>query len=102
VSRSDDALSRNALTAAIADTLPNCIADLQDCDRRLRLRWCRLPDGLDAGEVAQAALVREVVLAPGAAFSPSRGHGGYMRFNVAQMDDPTILSVLGDIMAKRP
>jgi DNA-binding transcriptional MocR family regulator len=46
--------------------------------------WCLLPDGLDAADVARAALERGVVLAPGNAFSLSQSATNYMRFNVSQ------------------
>ena len=57
--------------------------------------WCRLPDGLDAADVARAALAEDVVLAPGNVFSLSQSASGFMRFNVAQMDDPRVFAVLG-------
>ncbi|GLS31331.1 GntR family transcriptional regulator [Mesorhizobium albiziae] len=58
------------------------------------LLWCRLPDGVDAAEVARAALAKNVVLAPGNAFSPSQSATNYMRFNVSQTLDPRIFEVL--------
>ncbi|MBR3189439.1 PLP-dependent aminotransferase family protein [Bosea sp. (in: a-proteobacteria)] len=60
--------------------------------------WCRLPDDLDAGEVARLALGEGVVLAPGNAFSLSRTARHFMRFNVAQCADPRIFSVLREAM----
>ncbi len=57
--------------------------------------WCRLPDGLDAADVARAALADGVVLAPGNAFSPNQSAASCMRFNVSQMGDARIFSVLG-------
>ncbi len=63
--------------------------------------WCRLPEGCDGARVARAALGEGVVLAPGDVFSPSRTATGFMRFNVAQMDDPRILDVLGRALADR-
>ncbi|WP_312165624.1 PLP-dependent aminotransferase family protein [Phenylobacterium sp.] len=56
--------------------------------------WMRLPGGLDAGGVAQRALARGVVLAPGDAFSVSRRAPDYLRFNVAQSGDPKVYEVL--------
>ncbi|MEZ5840267.1 MAG: PLP-dependent aminotransferase family protein [Hyphomicrobiales bacterium] len=61
--------------------------------------WCRLPEGLDAGAIARHALAAGVVLAPGNAFSPARTSGGFLRFNVAQSDDPKICEVLAEAMA---
>jgi DNA-binding transcriptional MocR family regulator len=48
------------------------------------LLWCRLPDDIDATDVARSALAEGVVLAPGNAFSLSQSAGNYMRFNVSQ------------------
>ena len=56
--------------------------------------WCRLPDGIDAAEVARAALARNVVLAPGNVFSLSQSATGFMRFNVSQTLDDRIFDVL--------
>ncbi len=56
--------------------------------------WCRLPDGLDAAQVARKALADKVVLAPGNAFSLAQSCSGFLRFNVAQSLDPKIFTVL--------
>lgn len=56
--------------------------------------WCLLPDGLDAADVARNALREQVVLAPGNVFSPTQSSTGFMRFNVSQMDDPSLFGVL--------
>jgi DNA-binding transcriptional MocR family regulator len=56
--------------------------------------WCRLPDGIDATDVAHRALADKIVLAPGNAFSVSQTASNYMRFNVAQCDDEQIFKVL--------
>lgn len=56
--------------------------------------WCRLPDGVDATDVAHRALANQVVLAPGNAFSVSQTASSFMRFNVAQCDDEGIFKVL--------
>lgn len=56
--------------------------------------WCRLPDGADAAVVAKRALAHNVVLAPGNVFSLSQGAARFMRFNVAQMSDPRLTTVL--------
>jgi len=60
--------------------------------------WCRLPEGRDSGEVAQAALAGGVVFAPGNVFSVSQGAAGFMRFNVAHMQDPRIYRVLAEAL----
>lgn len=56
--------------------------------------WCKLPDGIDAADIARRALTDNVVLAPGNAFSLSKTAGGFMRFNVAQSVDPRIFTTL--------
>jgi DNA-binding transcriptional MocR family regulator len=61
--------------------------------------WCRLPGDADAAEIARRALAHDVVLAPGNAFSLAGTARSYMRFNVAQMDDPRIDAVLAEALA---
>lgn len=56
--------------------------------------WCRLPDGLDASELARQALSENIVLAPGNAFSLSQSANSFLRFNVAQCADPRIFQFL--------
>lgn len=56
--------------------------------------WCRLPDDLDAANVARAALAETIVLAPGNAFSVERTQRSFMRFNVAQMGGADVDAVL--------
>jgi len=62
--------------------------------------WCRLPEGIDAADVARAALERRIVMAPGNAFSLSQSATNFMRFNVSQMRDPRVFEVLGAVLAK--
>jgi DNA-binding transcriptional MocR family regulator len=57
--------------------------------------WCRLPAGNDAADVARRALDHGVVLAPGNVFSPAETAPGFMRFNVAHMDDRRVWAALG-------
>ena len=61
--------------------------------------WCRLPDGLDAAEIARTCLKDGIVLAPGATFSPSGQASAYLRFNVAQSADPAIWESLEKAIA---
>jgi DNA-binding transcriptional MocR family regulator len=61
--------------------------------------WCRLPDGLDAADVARAALCENLVLAPGNVFSFSQSASEFMRFNVAQMMDPSVFVALAKALA---
>ena len=56
--------------------------------------WCRLPDGIDAAEMAREALAANIVLAPGNAFSLSQSAHGFLRFNVAQSLDDRLFDVL--------
>ncbi|MGQ3211962.1 MAG: aminotransferase-like domain-containing protein [Shinella sp.] len=62
--------------------------------------WCRLPEGLDSGDVAQAAVAEGVVLAPGNVFSVSQTAAGFMRFNVAHMLEPRVYQVLGTVLKR--
>lgn len=53
--------------------------------------WCRLPDGLDAADIARSAIADGIVLAPGNAFSLTQAASGFLRFNVAQTQDPALV-----------
>ncbi|WP_372395801.1 PLP-dependent aminotransferase family protein [Azospirillum sp. HJ39] len=64
--------------------------------------WCRLPDGLDSAAIARKAVEQDVVLAPGNVFSVSQTAAAFLRFNVAQSDDPRIVTVLRQAMASHP
>ncbi|WP_105421042.1 PLP-dependent aminotransferase family protein [Neorhizobium sp. T25_27] len=57
--------------------------------------WCRLPNGIEAADVARACLADNIVLAPGNAFSLSQNAGSFLRFNVAQSEDARIFRSLG-------
>ncbi|WP_407946731.1 aminotransferase-like domain-containing protein [Pararhizobium mangrovi] len=56
--------------------------------------WSRLPDGINAADMARAALADNVVLAPGNVFSAGQTATEWMRFNVAQMADPRLPDLL--------
>lgn len=56
--------------------------------------WCSLPEGIDAADIAREALVENIVLAPGNAFSLSHSARGFLRFNVAHSLDNRLYSVL--------
>lgn len=60
--------------------------------------WASLPEGLDAARVAQAALARNMVLAPGNVFSVSGSADRYLRFNVAQSNTPQVMDGLAQAM----
>lgn len=63
--------------------------------------WSRLPEGCDSADLARAALARGLVLAPGNAFSPSGTAARFMRFNVAQMQDPRVFEALAEVLPAR-
>jgi DNA-binding transcriptional MocR family regulator len=56
--------------------------------------WGKLPNNVDAAEVARRGLEAGVVFAPGNVFSVGRSWGSYMRFNVAMMAEERIFEVL--------
>ncbi|MGB3027000.1 PLP-dependent aminotransferase family protein [Paradevosia shaoguanensis] len=60
--------------------------------------WSRLPEGRDSADLARAALAHNLVLAPGNAFSATQAAAGYMRFNVAQMQDERTFEILRSIL----
>ncbi|MBI1205266.1 MAG: aminotransferase class I/II-fold pyridoxal phosphate-dependent enzyme [Rhodopseudomonas sp.] len=62
--------------------------------------WSRLPDGIDATDVARAALAENIVLAPGNVFSLSQSATGFLRFNVAQSQDARLFEVLRRAIAR--
>ncbi|MBB3234302.1 PLP-dependent aminotransferase family protein [Phyllobacterium endophyticum] len=61
--------------------------------------WCKLPDGVDAARIAQLGLEEGIVFAPGNVFSQAQAAHSYMRFNVAQCNNPHIFEVLGRLVA---
>ncbi|WP_323018131.1 PLP-dependent aminotransferase family protein [Castellaniella sp.] len=60
--------------------------------------WCRLPDDIDSTRLATLGLQHGLVLAPGNVFSLSQTAGAMLRFNVSQMDDPRLPSLLTALM----
>jgi DNA-binding transcriptional MocR family regulator len=62
--------------------------------------WCKLPEAIDAADVARRALANDVLFAPGNVFSVTQTARSFMRFNVAMMDDPKILRVLEGAMSE--
>lgn len=57
--------------------------------------WGRLPEGLEAVALTRAALVEDIVLAPGNVFSVGSAWSDHMRFNVAMCDDDRVFTFLG-------
>lgn len=64
--------------------------------------WARLPDGVDAVDLARRALVEGIVLAPGPVFSSSGGWRDHMRFNVAMSEDDRLHAFLESAMPRLP
>ncbi len=56
--------------------------------------WARLPDRLDAANVARHALGEDVLFAPGNVFSASHTAAQFMRFNVSQCTAPKVFESL--------
>ncbi|MDR6116023.1 MULTISPECIES: PLP-dependent aminotransferase family protein [unclassified Sphingomonas] len=61
--------------------------------------WARLPDGIDAVDLARHAIAEGIVLAPGPVFSPSGSWRDHMRFNVAMSDDDRLSTFLHKALA---
>ena len=60
--------------------------------------WAALPEGLDAAEIARAALSKDVIFAPGNVFSAGQTASRFMRFNAARCVEPRIFEVLQETM----
>ena len=63
--------------------------------------WSRLPEGIDAADMAREALAEGIVLAPGNVFSLSQSATGFMRFNVSQCLDDRLFEVLGNAVRRQ-
>ncbi|MCP5084474.1 MAG: PLP-dependent aminotransferase family protein [Alphaproteobacteria bacterium] len=63
--------------------------------------WCRLPDEMDAAEVAKRAIHEGVILAPGNVFSVNQSATDFMRFNVAQMEGKVVEALARSMDAVR-
>ncbi|MDF0545243.1 PLP-dependent aminotransferase family protein [Sphingobium sp. H39-3-25] len=74
----------------VADKLQNLGFEMWLMPRGGFFLWCRLPERLNAADLARAALADDIVLAPGDVFSVTGSASTYMRFNVAQSTDPRI------------
>jgi DNA-binding transcriptional MocR family regulator len=62
--------------------------------------WCKLPDDIDAADVAREALAENIILAPGNVFSLAQTATGFLRFNVSQCEDQRVFDVLGKSIAR--
>src|SRR3546814_20165085 len=56
--------------------------------------WCRLPEGIDAADVARRSLAANILLAPGNVFRLSRTANSFLRFNTAHSDAERIFKFL--------
>ncbi|MFK4825906.1 PLP-dependent aminotransferase family protein [Paenochrobactrum sp. BZR 588] len=56
--------------------------------------WCQLPEGVDSAILARRCMEEKIMLAPGNAFSVSQSAAAFLRFNVAQTQNPQIYSTL--------
>ena len=61
--------------------------------------WATLPAGLDAETLAQQALARDLVLAPGVLFGFDPELRRSMRFNVAHTDTPAVMAAFEALLA---
>ena len=64
--------------------------------------WCRLPDGIDAADLARRALSRDIILAPGNVFSLAHSAAQFMRINVAQASDQRLFKELDALLDPGP
>ncbi|GAM02705.1 MULTISPECIES: PLP-dependent aminotransferase family protein [Sphingomonas] len=62
--------------------------------------WARLPDSVDAVELARKAINAGIVLAPGPVFSTSGGWRDHLRFNVAMSDDDRLYAFLESAVSR--
>jgi DNA-binding transcriptional MocR family regulator len=63
--------------------------------------WCRLPEGHDSAVIARRCMENKVVLAPGNVFSVSQSAASFLRFNVAQLGDEWVYTVIKKAMEIR-
>ena len=60
--------------------------------------WGRVPDATPMDELVRHAREQSILLAKGALFSPSKGCGQWLRFNVAHSTAPPLIRFLGDAL----
>jgi DNA-binding transcriptional MocR family regulator len=63
--------------------------------------WCRLPEGHDSADIARRCMEHKVILAPGNVFSVSQSATSFLRFNVAQLGDERLFTVIKKAMEHR-
>ncbi|WP_323123459.1 aminotransferase-like domain-containing protein [Burkholderia alba] len=91
----------DSMRARLADAMSVAIRRLTSAGLEIPFRpragmflWARLPDGLDAAQVARRAVDDGVVFAPGNVFSVAQTSAGFLRFNVSQCDRPKVYDAL--------
>ena len=62
--------------------------------------WAHLPPGINGELLAQEALKKGMVLAPGVLFGYDPAHRDSMRFNVAQSDEPQVKQLFEALLPK--
>lgn len=94
-----------ALRARLADAMGRTLTRLRTAGltpwiepRGGKFIWARLPDGLDATEIARHGLRNGVAFAPGPVFSTSPEARGYLRFNAAASLNPRAFEALEEAM----
>lgn len=94
-----------SLKTKLADSMSVAVRRLQSLgikpwldDHQGMYVWAELPDELDASKVAQWSVNKNVLFAPGNAFSHSGSCRSFMRFNVAQCANPRVFEVLHEAM----
>jgi DNA-binding transcriptional MocR family regulator len=60
--------------------------------------WGRVPDSTPVDELVRKAREQSILLAKGTLFSPSRGCGQWLRFNVAHSTAPPLIRFLGETL----
>jgi len=97
-----------SLRLRLAQTMGPVVARLESLGIKPWIRpdagmflWCRLPEGVDAADLARAALKENIVLAPGNVFSLSQSASDFLRFNIAQSGDDELYQVLERLLTTR-
>ncbi len=98
-----------ALRARLADAMGRTLARLRAAGLTPWIEpqgglfvWARLPDGLDAVEIARCGLAEGVAFAPGPVFSAAPDASAYLRFNAAASLSPRGFDALERAMAGAP
>jgi len=91
---------RDALVAAVIETLPACRLELIPSGG-MHL-WVRLPDGASDADVSEAATAHGLAVTPGRGSFPGEPPAPYLRLSYAGEDAPALrraVAVLADVLA---